>query len=1804
MSVIRLLLFALALGLVACSSSDPSLDTAPADWRATVVEQIQARQYGFAAGPTLRANNPAQGYRVAIDAAGVQVTGDGWVLSLGGGAADAVLTGGRIERQHAGWTEWFTNGPEGLRQGWTVPSGGDALVLPVSIDAQVRVQPDGRSALLWRDDLELRYGGLAAWDADGIPLAAHLEATADGLAVHVDTTGAAWPVTVDPVLTSPTWTINGVATDGFLGETVSGIGDVNGDGFEDVLVGIPGAAGGGAVALYLGGATGPATTATWNGAGPAGACNFGGTLARVGDLNGDGFDDIVVGDDCAGPGAADNTGRVDVWYGIANPVQLSANSDWNAIGSNTSSNFGSAIAGGHLTNDDFADLVIGASGDDAVAVYVGASAGLAQTAAGTITASTLGTRFGAAVGAAGDVNGDGLEDILVGSPHFDGPGIGGNSGRVELLLATGAAIPLSAPQHVGYGLTSGDQLGTTVVGIGDIDGDGDTDLAAGAPFSEFGGNVSAGRVHVWLVTGGMVATSTPIYLEGEVSFTSWGDALAAVGDVNGDGFADLGVGGSGNERYGVYFGGPTGIQDPPGFDVFGPANTAAGELAGGGDVNGDGLGDLLVGAPFANANDSGSVTLYYGARGGPSASFSDSDSGDGVGDQLGIDVAGVGDVNGDGYDDVLVGAHQYDNGESDEGAAFLYLGTATGLDVSSPAWSDEGGVADANFGEAVSGAGDVNGDGFDDWIVGAPDHDSGLSGAGRAALYLGSSTVAGTTASFETTGAHGNARLGSDVAGGDVNGDGYSDVIVGSRLFTDGQSNEGKVDVWYGDAAGISGAADWSAQSDANAAQLGVSVAFLGDVNGDGFGDVAAGAPEYTGALGSSGAVLVWHGSASGLPGVPSWSTGKTGGWTAFGSVVADAGDVDGDGDTELLVGDPFTGVSVGGEGRVVMFSGSPTGLGAVETWSTNGSTGNDACGTGLGGVGDVDGDGYADVAVGCAANSGGAVRVYPGSDTGLGTSAMSVRTASGSDQGLGNALSAADVNGDGVSDLIVGARFSDISSGGNQGRFHVIPGNSSDVGAWHASPPTFIVTDPSGAVMTPGRRSSSPDTLVFDAALARGPHGPTEVAIEVEVKPWPVPFDGTSTVLGAWAIAGPTPINASATALNLAANTPMRWRARLRYRQSRAEPHGWGPWTVGGRPGHPEGVHLRTACQGDYDGDGLCDSDDPDDDNDGDPDATDCDDNDDTVFTGATEVCDGVDQDCSGSLVDGLFDDTDGDGEPDCFDSDDDGDGTGDGGDCAPLNADQFPGNPEVCDGLDNDCDGVVEADEVDDDGDGWRICDGDCDDTLASVNPGASETDGAYDCLDTDCDGEVPPAESIDTDLDGVLVCADCDDEDPLVRPGAEEICDGKDSDCDGELDLNGLFTGEDDADGDGFSECEGDCDDDQDDQYPGAPEAGDSPEDLNCDGVFGQGVDADGDGSSITDVMPDCDDGDPERFPGNPEICDGIDNDCDGLAFGETADADGDGFVACMDCNEADPEIPSTDTVNREVCDGWNSDCDPDGFPDPSTADYDLDGDGVAVCEGDCADDDPARNPEVPETCDNGIDDDCDGDVDEDLDSDGDGVSTCDGDCDDDDPGRAPGATEICDGIDQDCDGLVDDDFDADVDGVADCGDGPDCDDDDPTVYPGAPELCDDAKDNDCDPATWAFADLDGDGQAPCPDGDCDDTSDAVSAVHDEVCDGIDNDCDGEVDEDLDTDNDGLVWCTGDCAEGDPQVRAGLPELCDDGIDQDCDQIADEDCAGEPLDVVFPAGCVCDASRPAEVPGVLALLLLAALAPRRRR
>lgn len=386
-------------------------------------------------------------------------------------------------------------------------------------------------------------------------------------------------------------------------------------------------------------------------------------------------------------------------------------------------------------------------------------------------------------------------------------------------------------------------------------------------------------------------------------------------------------------------------------------------VASAGDVNGDGFSDVIVGA-FLQSSLAGRAFVFHGSVRGLSTVPNWSAEGGQINANFGESVASAGDVNGDGYDDVIVGADGYSNGQTSEGRAFVFHGSRAGLS-STPNWIAEGNQAVALFGSSVAGAGDVNGDGYSDVVIGAPYFDNGQTNEGRAFVYHGSPSGLSTFPNWIVESDQTQARLWGGATAGDVNDDGYADVIIGAGFFHNGQPDEGAAFVYHGSRAGLSPTPVWIVEGGSVEVTIFGLCAAAGDVNGDGYGDVIIGAQGGAEPLTSEGHAFVYHGSIDGLLSTPSWIAECDQQDALFGSTVATAGDINCDGFSDVIVGAQYYENGQIHEGRAFVYFGSATGLHRIFNWRGESDLIGADFGSSVACAGDVNGDGYSDVVVG-----------------------------------------------------------------------------------------------------------------------------------------------------------------------------------------------------------------------------------------------------------------------------------------------------------------------------------------------------------------------------------------------------------------------------------------------------------------------------------------------------------------------------------------------------------------------------------------------------------------------------------------------------------------------------------------------------------------------------------------------------------------------------------------------------------------------------------------------------------------------
>lgn len=517
----------------------------------------------------------------------------------------------------------------------------------------------------------------------------------------------------------------------------------------------------------------------------------GSSVANVGDINGDGIDDFVVGARGADP-TGDITGAAYVIYG--------------------------RTGGRSLTLD---------------------LTGLAASDGFAIVGDAVGDQFGSGVSAAGDVNNDGINDIIIGATRGNDGGLDageayviyGQAGATRGTLDVGALTQSDGFQLIGD--APYDYAGFSVSGGGDVNGDGIDDVIVSAHQNSIGGTYAGGAYVVYGRNGprgpvdlATLSAADGFRIQGDAANDYAGISVSIASDINGDGIADIIIGaqrgddgGLGSGEAYVIYGRTgtrgtldlTGLATSDGFIIIGddPNEQAGRAVSSAGDINGDGIGDILVGAPInSDPGAQGGVAYVIYGRSGTSRASIDTTTlaasdgfviqANGQYDNIGASLAAAGDINGDGIGDIIVGGPRGYDGGMYAGEAYVIFGrsgaTRGRVDLGNLAVTDgliiQGDTTNDFAGGSVSSAGDVNNDGIDDLIVGAGGGDNGDVNAGEAYIIYGNINfgapppINGTAASETVTGTAGN-----DI----INGLDGNDVLVGAGgddRFNGGTGND------------------------------------------------------------------------------------------------------------------------------------------------------------------------------------------------------------------------------------------------------------------------------------------------------------------------------------------------------------------------------------------------------------------------------------------------------------------------------------------------------------------------------------------------------------------------------------------------------------------------------------------------------------------------------------------------------------------------------------------------------------------------------------------------------------------------------------------------------------------------------------------------------------------------------------------------------------------------------------------------------------------------------------------------------
>jgi hypothetical protein len=492
----------------------------------------------------------------------------------------------------------------GLEQSWVVTQPQNDVAIVVGFDAEVRVM-EWDVALIRRGERVWRYGGLTAWDADGERLAVEMRPHPAGLSIHVVTAQARFPVVVDPTLTLQTEFE--VAGSGGLGQAMCA-GDFDGDGDQDFAIGSPAGRSSlgwdsGVVFLYWNEDGELSAAEPRQGSEPKTGDGFGGSLACA-DFDQDGYEDLAVG--ARQYASAYTDGAVYVFSGgpegLTQFARLAESDETDGA-----ARFGTRIAAGDVNGDGWPDLLVGADAwgpgaAGALFVYWGHDAGVEALPMVVLPPANSGSRFGREL-AVGDIDGDGIADAVVTAPDTWAFVL---LGHVQTPLES--VLPIEIPGFVDYASVS--------AALGDFDGLPGDELALHFSTDE---DVSSQDYNGFNLYSSLELIQT---VHGPTKYSGLGRGLAPAGDVDGDGFGDLLVGAPGSQNFEdegsvyIHYGTPAGVT-PVGQQVF--PDEQGGEfglgLAGVGDLNGDGNADFLVGAPTHGEPqyyEPGKAYLYYG----------------------------------------------------------------------------------------------------------------------------------------------------------------------------------------------------------------------------------------------------------------------------------------------------------------------------------------------------------------------------------------------------------------------------------------------------------------------------------------------------------------------------------------------------------------------------------------------------------------------------------------------------------------------------------------------------------------------------------------------------------------------------------------------------------------------------------------------------------------------------------------------------------------------------------------------------------------------------------------------------------------------------------------------------------------------------------------------------------------------------------------------------------------------------------------------------------------------------------------
>ncbi|MEO8664555.1 MAG: YCF48-related protein, partial [Ignavibacteria bacterium] len=760
----------------------------------------------------------------------------------------------------------YTNTKEGMRQDFiikTKPKEEGKLRLNISADTKLKMIA-GADALMFKDNKGadmMKYSSLKCWDANGVELRAYFEKNyklqisndklqkpnnsdevtdnticnlkfdiCNSFSIVVNDEDATYPITIDPLSTSADWTAESDQSDAQFGYSVSTAGDVNGDGYSDVIVGAPyfdnGVTDAGKTFVYYGSITGLSLSANWTTEGNSNAVNLGTSVSTAGDVNGDGYSDVIVG-----------AASIDPPWLQKNSAAVENLQD--VYFTSTSKGWASGAGGTIVRTTD--------SGENWSVQNSGTSADLRSI---FFTSPNTGW----AVGLTGVIR---ITTNAGGSWLFQTSGTTANLSCVYFRTSTegwiaGQSGIIKKTTNAGVNWTA--QTSGLTAELRDIFF---TSATEGYIVGATGKIIKTtnGGVNWTAQTSGTTQTLRAIYFSSSTTGWAFGHAGTILYTTNGGTSWTPQTSGTTQDLYACYFTSPTnGWTTGLGGTILKTTDGGSNWISRNGGAGGD-MRSIFFSAPDsgiavgsfgvickykASATGTGGFTnVYHGSASGLSPSVSSILTSGTGSNSTGTVVSAAGDINGDGYGDALI-SYPLNPGT---GNVFIHYGSASGLQTT-PNQTLTGSQTSELFGCSVSTSGDVDGDGYSDIIVGSSNFMVGHGTNGKAFVYRGSASGIIEAPYWSKEGPGFDPQYGYSVStAGDVNGDGYSDIVVGSPQNS--APHWGKAFVYHGSASGISATENWSAEYFDPGAKFGTSVSTAGDINGDGFADVIVGAPYY-----------------------------------------------------------------------------------------------------------------------------------------------------------------------------------------------------------------------------------------------------------------------------------------------------------------------------------------------------------------------------------------------------------------------------------------------------------------------------------------------------------------------------------------------------------------------------------------------------------------------------------------------------------------------------------------------------------------------------------------------------------------------------------------------------------------------------------------------------------------------------------------------------------------------------------------------------------------------------------------------